>query len=69
MTNQEFLKFIGTEFKVARIRKSLTLAELAKLCGLDAQTCGDIERGKVDGKILSYKRIADALGISMKDFI
>lgn len=69
MTNEEFLKRLGMEFKVARIRKGLTQKEVGDLTGLSYQTCGLIEAGNVDAKILSYKRIADALGISMKDFM
>ena len=69
MTNEEFLKRLGIELKVERVRQELSQQELAKLCGLDAQTCGDIERGKADSKILSYKRMADALGVELKDFM
>ncbi len=69
MTNEEFLKFVGTEFKIARMRKRITLEELAKLTGLSEAACGNVERGKHDGRILTYKRIAEALGVSMKDFV
>jgi transcriptional regulator with XRE-family HTH domain len=69
MTNEEFLKFVGMEFKIARTRQGLTLKEVAKLTGLSQATCGDIEGGKTDSQILSYKRMADALGISIKDFV
>lgn len=69
MTNQEFLKRLGMEFKVARIRKGMTRTELSKITGLSEVSFAAIEGGKTDSKILTYKRVADALGVQVKDFL
>jgi transcriptional regulator with XRE-family HTH domain len=69
MTNQEFLKHLGMELKIARIRKGITMSELNKLTGISIDCFSDIENGKTDSHILTYKRIADSLGVNLKDFI
>lgn len=66
LTNAEFLKHIGTELKIARIRRDLKQSDVAQMCGLKDGTIGDLESGKKDSHILSYKRVADALDIDLK---
>ena len=69
MTNTEFLKRVGMEIRVSRIRKGLSQQELADLSKMTSATIGDIENGKVDGKILSYKRISEALGKNIEEML
>lgn len=69
MTHKQYLFSIGMELKIARIRKGLTIKDVSQLAKLHSDCIGSIERGAREAKILSYKRIADALGISMKDFM
>lgn len=69
MTNQEYLSKVGIEVKVARIRKGLSVKDVSKLTGICKATIGQLEIGKHDAKILTYKRVADALGVTMKDFL
>lgn len=69
MSNKEFLKKIGIEMKVSRIRKGLSLKEVGELTGLHQSTIGAIENGKKDAHILNYKRIADAVGVEIKNFM
>lgn len=69
MTNTDYLKTVGMEVRVARIRKGLSIREVAKLTGLCESSLNQLENGKHDVKILTYKRIADALGISIKDIL
>lgn len=69
MTHKEFLKKLGMEFRVARIRKSLFINDISNMTGLSEAAIGNIENGKSDAKILSYKRMADALEIEMKNFL
>lgn len=69
MTNKEYLSQIGLEIRVARTRKRMTAKAVGKLCGLHESTISEIELGKNDAHILTYKRIADALGVSIKDFL
>jgi predicted transcriptional regulator len=66
MTNQEFLQAVGMEIRVARIRKRLSIPQLSKLTGLSIACIGQIENGQVDARILSYKRIAEALEMDVK---
>lgn len=69
MTNKEFLWSLGMEIKIARMRKGLSQRELAKLAGFGQGAITKLETGKADGKILTYKRVAESLGISMKDLL
>ena len=69
MTNEEFLTNVGMEFKVARVRKDLTRPQLAKLTGLSIDCIGDVENGKVDAHILTYKRLFDALGMKVETLL
>jgi transcriptional regulator with XRE-family HTH domain len=57
------------EFKVARIRKGLSRKQLAQISGMCTESIAQMERGQKDGRIISFKRIADALGMSMKEFV
>jgi len=69
MTHAEFLKKVGIELKVARIRAGMTTAQVIKSTGLSKASINHIEGGKVDAHILSYKRICDAIGVDMKDIL
>jgi transcriptional regulator with XRE-family HTH domain len=69
MTNEEFLKHLGIEFKIARVRKNLTREQLAKMTGLCAAAIGELERGQTDPHILTYKRLYDALEMDAKLFL
>lgn len=69
MTNKEFLEKIGLEIKVVRIRKGLTVKQIAKSTGLSLNTIWNMERGTKDAHIINYKRIADALEVEMKNFL
>lgn len=69
MSNKEFLKNLGTEFKLVRIRKKMRRETVAEMTGMCMATVSAIENGSDDSKILSYKRIADAMGMDLKDFM
>lgn len=65
MTHKQYLQNIGMELKVARTRQRLTTIELGKITGLTRECINQIEGGKNDFKILTVKRIADALNIKL----
>lgn len=69
MAHKEFLEKIGMEIKVARIRKGLQRNDICKMTGLGSATICKIENGSTDGRILSYKRIVDALEIDIKNIL
>lgn len=66
MTNEEFLTNIGMEFRIARVRKKLTIPQLAEKTGLSGNAISALENGKYDSHILTYKRLFDALEMDMK---
>jgi len=68
-THKEFLEKIGMEIKVSRIRKGLERKDICKLTGLALNTICKIENGTTEGKILSYKRITDALEMDIKNIL
>lgn len=57
------------EIRVARVRKFLSQGQVAMMIEMIIPIISDIELGKKDSRILTYKRIADALGMEMKDFL
>ncbi len=69
MSNKEYLKAIGMEVRVARIRKGLSTPQLAKLTGLSKAAINELELGKNNFQILTLKRIADVLEIPVSDFL
>ena len=69
MSHREYLKHIGTELKIARIRKSLKQEDLVRMTGVSWGAISRIELGKADAHILTIKRMADALDLNMKDFL
>lgn len=69
MRTNEFLREIGMEIRIARIRKRLTIEQVGKICGLHPKTIMEIENGKGDSHILTYKRITDALGVQLRDIL
>lgn len=60
---------VGMELRVERVRQNIRPSQLSKKIGLSRQAIGIIERGQSDAHILNYKRIADALGKPLKDFL
>ena len=68
MTQSEFLKSVGMEVKVARIRSGMTVKQVEKLTGITDDTINSIERGSRNTSIGFLKSIANAVGVSVKDF-
>ncbi len=69
MTHKEYLKTIGMEFRIARIRQGLSSNDLSKITGMSPDSVLRLENGRSDAKILTMKRVADALGVSLKDIL
>lgn len=69
MTHTEFLKHIGMELRVARVRRNMTSPKLAKITGISVSAIIKIENGQSDVRILTLKRLAEALGVSLKDVL
>ena len=69
MNQRDYLAKIGMEFKVARIRKGMSRTQIGKITGLSRESIGMLENGKKDSHILTYKLIADAIGVELKDLL
>lgn len=66
---KEYLKQVGIEFKVARVRKGLSSQDVSDLSKICRETISQMENGTTDGKLSTYKRVADALGVPLKDIL
>jgi DNA-binding XRE family transcriptional regulator len=55
--------------RVWREHRGLTAAALAKMAGIAAAYLSQIETGKRDGTIETYRKLADALRVSLDDLV
>lgn len=69
MTDKLFLAQMGAKVKQARKAAKLTQQELADLCRFDDSTISETENGHYSLKVTNLKRIAEALGKDVKDFL
>ena len=66
---ETLLKTIGDRIRELRQERSLLQRELAERAGLPVRTIGRIERGDVDVRLGTLKKIADALNLTMHDLL
>lgn len=59
----------GTAMREARKRAGLTLRDLESLSGVSFGTIAAIERGDRAGYIDTIELLADALGLSLDDYV
>jgi transcriptional regulator with XRE-family HTH domain len=69
MKNTQYLKSVGMEIRVARVRQGLTCEKLAERALITRDTLLHVEHGRNDVKLSTLKRIVDALGVSIKDIL
>lgn len=69
MTNEEYLKEVGMAFRLERTRQRLTQKQLAAKCGTTQRLIYSIENAMDAPMLISLKRVADALGKPLKDFV
>jgi transcriptional regulator with XRE-family HTH domain len=55
--------------KQARLRAGLTQRALSKISGIHQQTINALENGYVQGTISTIETLADAIGISVDEYI
>lgn len=65
--NQNHIKAFGNNLRALRIRKGLTMTELANLCDIEYRQVSDIELGKINTTIATVYLLAEALEIPPKD--
>jgi transcriptional regulator with XRE-family HTH domain len=65
----EFLKIIGERIRKSRKQVGISQEQLADIASLDRTYIGGIERGERNITILNLKKVADAIGIPLKDIV
>lgn len=58
----------GRRVRDIRVKKGLSQEGLAEICELDRSYVGGVERGERNVSLVNIRKIADALGISPKEF-
>jgi ribosome-binding protein aMBF1 (putative translation factor) len=69
MSNREFLKYVGMRIRKERIAQGMTGKELGVKISALKDCIYDIELGIRNPAILQYKKIADVLGLDIKDLL
>jgi transcriptional regulator with XRE-family HTH domain len=57
----------GRRVRELRAKKNLSQEGLAHACGLDRTYIGGVERGERNVSLLNIKKIADSLGVPVKE--
>lgn len=60
---------IGKKLKKLRNNNGYTLKQLSEICGLSISFISDIENNRRNPSIENLNKLADALGISVNDFL
>ena len=67
MYEDDIIKRIGLNITIIRERQGLTQEKLAELAGLHRAYIGQIERGEKNIGLKNLEKIANALGLDLKD--
>ncbi|MDO4581761.1 MAG: helix-turn-helix domain-containing protein [Bacillota bacterium] len=59
---------LGARIKALRLKRNITMAELAKQTGVSRSMISQLENGDVYPSLQSLSRIVDALGVSLSKF-
>lgn len=69
MTDKEYLKAMGARIRAFRHNKGYSLMKLASMCEIELGTVQRIERGFVNARLLTLKRIAKELTVELNDIV
>jgi len=69
MTERKLLSTLGSRIRNLRLKKGLSLSELAHLCEFEKASLSRIELGKTNTTILTLSKISKALDISLGELI
>ena len=58
---------VGDEVRLARAKRGLSQEKLAEKSGISTQHLGFIEQGRREPQLKTLRKIADALGVRVKD--
>ena len=67
LNDRRFLQDLGYRIRERRNALEMTQAELAEACGLHRTFIGSVERGERNLAIISLRRLAKALHVSIQD--
>lgn len=62
-------KTIGMNVKIARVKKNMTIQELAKKAGMSVTTISRLERGIGNARMFSINKIAEVLEVDVKTLV
>lgn len=68
MTDEEFLIKMGKSIAKSRKEKGFSQNALCDIINMDKPNLSAIENGRQNASSLTLKRIADAMGVEVKDF-
>ena len=63
------IKTVGMNVKIARVKKGMTIQELAKQAGMSVTTISRLERGIGNARMFSINKIAEVLEIDVKTLV
>lgn len=67
LRNEPLIKAVGSKLRQLRKKKGLTMMDLVDLSGIEYNQLSLIERGKVNTSISHIEKLANVLGIKLKD--
>ena len=69
MTDQQFLKQLGKRISEVRKEKGMSQLDLGSKIDMEKSNLSAIENGRQNPSALTLKRIADALGVEVVEFL
>ena len=67
--DEELLKLVGQRIRALRKEKGMSLQDLAYQIGMEKSNLSVIENGKSNPQLLTYARIASALGTTLSNLL
>ena len=68
-TDEELLKLIGKRIREIRNQQNMSQKDVAFRIGMETSNFSVIETGKSNPQVLTYARIAAALGVDLREFV
>lgn len=69
MTENQLILKVANRIKELRLKNNLSQQELAALLDYEKSNMSRLESGKVDAKISTYYKVAQALGITLSELL
>lgn len=67
-TDEVLLKLIGKRIQAIRKERNMSLRDVAFKIGMETSNLSVIENGRSNPQVLTYAKIAYALGVDLQDF-